>query len=1127
MYKLAIAFALTLLMTTRSCDNIRVGVISTASVEQTEGLTGAVGKVAHTTRISPDKASRCDVVWLHSTDTTFVGGEALAWENGLREYVENGGKLVLSMDAVRLLNVWGVEPSEISHWEYECIDEGFGRKIGFHSRFSHPLFGSGLNGGAYTWHGKQDNVCRINGFDGKKFPQAAGAKVIACQWEYVFLRPELKLIWETPVGKGSILAIGGCLYYDLPNYDRAILDAFTQSCVNYMSGRAPTGVETHFWENEKQEVLQLHSNHDGSCRICSAEYEPLTPPFPQRLDFPDMGMSLVHPATGEYTDVISPHSMIILQERGGIEEIWSQPIMSVRDWRIWVETDGQKSPICLNSLEPTVEIHPHALVRNYELDGMILREVISSSPEQAVTTVHYEWEGGTPRRIFNDFKSNLRMMWPYDELVLGSLCHSWSTELNATIVRDEAKKHVSIIGCNVPGHPVLSGQFSGFSYEGGRIRGIPTELLQMGAVVYYEPQGLEAIDFVLSASSTGEEEAVEAYSNTIDKPSSVVFASRDYYSSWLASAVTVETPDSAFNDAFRWAQISSAQFIADTPGLGTGLFAGYSSSRRGWGGNHRVSGRPGYAWYFGRDSEWAAFAFADMGDFKTVRDCIDLLIRFQSPDGKIFHELTTSGITHYDASDSTPLFIRLVARYLRQSGDLDFVRERYDAVRLAMNYCLSTDRDGDGLIENSNVGHGWLEGGGNLWGFRTEFYLAGLWKATLDDAAYLASSTGHQSTAMIWRKASRKAAKSLEEFWNSEKGWYNYAKNSDGSYQDEFLVLTAVPTFLGVLDQGRAHTMARNYVGPLISTDWGARTIFETSDATGGGAYHPRNVWPLFSGWKSLAEYREGFFDQGFATLYGSLMTYKSFSSGHIAEVINADAYRNNGITQHQCWSETMTIMPFIEGALGFQTDALKNTFSLAPRLPLNWNSFKLDGLRVKNDRIALDMNREADKTVWTINGGDGLKCHFEPSFAPGTEISFIRINGNKIDFKKDTSTVYTVAVLEFILENEETIVEIETHGGAGVLPIYVPAVKGARSSGFRLIEQSIASGVLTVTVSGRPGSEHKLDIFVPQGYESVSEDVISFADGILSLNVRFPEDGEQPYSFKQVKLDLKANQKR
>jgi hypothetical protein len=59
-----------------------------------------------------------------------------------------------------------------------------------------------------------------------------------------------------------------------------------------------------------------------------------------------------------------------------------------------------------------------------------------------------------------------------------------------------------------------------------------------------------------------------------------------------------------------------------------------------------------------------------------------------------------------------------------------------------MDYCYSTDTDGDGLIEISNVGHGWLEGG-ELFGSKTEFYLCGIWAQALRDASYISGLCGN------------------------------------------------------------------------------------------------------------------------------------------------------------------------------------------------------------------------------------------------------------------------------------------------------------------------------------------------------------------------------------------------
>ena len=65
-----------------------------------------------------------------------------------------------------------------------------------------------------------------------------------------------------------------------------------------------------------------------------------------------------------------------------------------------------------------------------------------------------------------------------------------------------------------------------------------------------------------------------------------------------------------------------------------------------------------------------------------------------------------------------------------------------------------------------------------------------------------------------------------------------------------------------------------------------------------------------------------------------------------------------------------MTIMPFIEGTLGFSADAHSRRLSLAPRLPLNWNNFKANGLRVREGRISIELKRDENRTLWKIGGG-------------------------------------------------------------------------------------------------------------------------------------------------------------
>jgi glycogen debranching enzyme len=96
-----------------------------------------------------------------------------------------------------------------------------------------------------------------------------------------------------------------------------------------------------------------------------------------------------------------------------------------------------------------------------------------------------------------------------------------------------------------------------------------------------------------------------------------------------------------------------------TSSLGRSLLAGFANTGEGWN-----SGRPGYAWFFGRDACWTALAILHYGDFESVKELLRFLGRHQDLSGKILHELTTSGAAHYDAADATPLYVILLGRYL-------------------------------------------------------------------------------------------------------------------------------------------------------------------------------------------------------------------------------------------------------------------------------------------------------------------------------------------------------------------------------------------------------------------------------------------------------------------------------
>ena len=85
---------------------------------------------------------------------------------------------------------------------------------------------------------------------------------------------------------------------------------------------------------------------------------------------------------------------------------------------------------------------------------------------------------------------------------------------------------------------------------------------------------------------------------------------RDYYAHFFDTRLIGETPDPEFDRALRWAAIAIDQgkvrFHDEI-----GLVAGYYESGD--------SARPGYGWFFGRDSLWTSYAINGYGDFELTR----------------------------------------------------------------------------------------------------------------------------------------------------------------------------------------------------------------------------------------------------------------------------------------------------------------------------------------------------------------------------------------------------------------------------------------------------------------------------------------------------------------------------
>ncbi|MFH0759973.1 MAG: alpha-amylase family glycosyl hydrolase [Bacteroidota bacterium] len=990
-----------------------------------------------------------DIIWYHEPDSTVdIAMEAEKLAGPLKKYVEQGGSLLLTLDAVRLLPYLGVEDQAPSVNYTKLVDNGDGRKLGLHSFRSHPVF-DGMLGGAYVYAPKEDVNVRRVGWFGDIVPEG---KVVGVDWAYIFLHENTKLITEYTLGKGKILAAGAYLYFDQPNFNRTHLEKFTRNVLNYLTG-VQSFSPARYWDFEPNRVVEeqgersKEKGESGKSVIWQQEGSGITL----------KGLA----APKNMWDIAGERMVLMGKEIGGIDEVWAHPVMAMRDYAITVRTKDPAREVQLNILKPGIEVRPESFTRNYAVPGGQLKEIITVHPTDGNAVIHYEYSGKEAIELQISLKSNLRFMWPYSEKVTGEIHYSWDKGLNAWMIWDKTNSFATVIGVNVP----VTAQ-----------SGNPDPGLSVAVRMTIEVKPAGIADVVLGTSATGVTEAISAYKRAINAPDAVYAAAVDYSKSLFNGKLTITSPDETFNTGYKWALVGTDRFIVNTPGVGRSLVAGYATTDYGWNGAQKVNGRPGYAWYFGRDAVWSGFAVLDYGDFDRVKTILELFSRYQDISGKIYHELTTSGIAHFDAADATPLYIVLAGKYLHHSGDTAFIRKEWPAIKKAIDFCYSTDTDGDHLIENTQQGHGWEEGG-ELYVTHTTQYMVSCWAEALTQAAYMARYIGLDELQDQYEKEAAVVLNKLnDEFWNPETKFFNHGIFKDGTYLTEPSVMTAIPLHWGQIRDPRKSANIVAQLGSCnFTTDWGTRIVSEKAKFFAPGGYHTGSVWPLFTGWASLGDFASGNSVQGFSKMMSNLLIYKRWSLGYIEEVLHGTQYKYFGVCRHQCWSETMVLQPAIDGMLGLKPDAMASTLGLTLNFPFDWNSVTAENIRVGDNSISLRLVRNLNHTslyLTSPSSSPHLTIYLTIPLPKGTKVTACTVNGQSHEY-----SMAQEGIAVELKPAKDISVVISHEGGISVLPVVHHPEPGDSSTGLKIISDELIGNRYVVKVEGLSGTPGKISL--------------------------------------------------
>jgi hypothetical protein len=541
-----------------------------------------------------------------------------------------------------------------------------------------------------------------------------------------------------------------------------------------------------------------------------------------------------------------------------------------------------------------------------------------------------------------------------------------------------------------------------------------------------------------------------------------------------------------------------------------------------------VSQRPGFAWFFGRDSEWTSFALNAEGDFATSRAALAFISKFQRDDGKVPHEISQSASLvpwfkdfpyPWASADATPLFIIAVSDYAVQSGDVGFVREKWDNLWRAYQFLRST-YDANGLAQNMGIGHGWVEGG-PLLPVKNEYYQAGLGVEALRALSNLARTAGKDDVSKQLAAEFEKSRTVLEHtFWSPETKNYAFALNQNNQQIDELSVLTMVPMWFGLAEPNNASQTISKLAAEDHQTDWGMRIISNHSKVYDGSGYHYGAVWPLFTGWASVGEYRYHRAFPAYENLRANALLGFDGALGHFTEVLSGDYYQSFATSSpHQIWSSAMVISPILRGLFGLQIDAEKHQVTLAPHIPADWTSFTMRNIHVGEAGLDLHYKKTSDTlTLEAKRSGTGdCWVEFSPALSLRTEVVSVQLNGRPLVFKVQPNQNDQHLLVRFPVSggpNNTLTIHMKNDFGLAVMNELPPL--GSASRGLRVISESwnATRNQVTMEVSGRAGSRYELGVWNAGQVSSVDGGTLTKSG---KLEIQMPQGTPDSYTSQSV----------
>ena len=816
----------------------------------------------------------------------------------------------------------------------------------------------------------------------------------------------------------------------------------------------------------------------------------------------------------EFLSAVGTRAGLFGNEAGDFEA-WVYALKIFRNFRLRFHVDGRVIPA--EALIRTVTVRPESCTIYYVGDTFSVAETLLIPINESGAYIKIDAETEQPLDIEAVFQRDFQLEWP---AALGGTYLNWDKPLHAFYFGEEQKKFAAFVGSPTAGE-VQQEYATNYSES-------HENSIDLGVI----SKGKDTRLIVIAASMNGRAEAESTYQRLLSSFAVKEREAADYYRSYLAHTVRLDLPDSQLQKAYDWSRISVLQGLVTNPFLGTGLIAGYRTSGE--------SQRPGFAWFFGRDSLWTSLALDAEGDFASTRIALEFISKYQRSDGKIPHEISQGASFvdwfkaypyPYASADATPLYIIAMNEYVAESGDADFARQKWESLWNAYQFLRST-YDSQGLPQNFGFGHGWVEGG-PLLPVKTELYQSGLGAEALQALSNLARLLGKEDVSkQLAAEFAQHKAMVNQLFWSDATRRFVFALDQNSQKVDEPSVLAMVPMWFHLLDDDKAGATITQLATHDHETDWGMRIISSTSPKYSAGGYHFGSVWPLFTGWASVGEYSYHRALPAYSNLRANALMALDGSLGHVTEVLSGDYYQPLATSSpHQIWSAAMVISPLLRGLFGLEVDAAGRRLTFAPHIPADWNSFAIDNVHVGTVALNFRYHKTAEElTLETSRSGAGdCAIEFSPALSPRARVTGAELNGRPIPFHPEKNAADQHVTVRFPVYGGPNVLRIRLKNDSGLSFNSTLPPLGARSRGLRVVSESWNPSLdaLTLDVSGAAGGQYELDLWNPEQIVSVEgAELVKTSGGEKKLRIHFDENAGERYPHEKIMIHFSGSRR-